>query len=60
MAKISIDKKGQARITIPSEIIQLKGWTDKTEIFVSPLLQQPNEKLNPETPIFIKEIKGSK
>jgi hypothetical protein len=60
MAKISIDKNGQARITIPSEIIQLKGWTDKTEILVSPLVQQPNEKLNPETPIFIKEIKGSK
>ena len=60
MAKISIDKNGQARITIPSEIIQLKGWTDKTEILVSPLIQQPNEKLNLETPIFIKEIKGSK
>jgi len=60
MAKISIDKNGHARITIPSEIIQLSGWKDKTEILVSPLIQQPNEKLNSETPIFIKEIKGTK
>ena len=39
MAKISIDKKGQG--TNHHSLSQLKGWTDKTEIFVSPLLQQP-------------------
>ncbi|MGI0059539.1 MAG: hypothetical protein ACREBJ_07200 [Nitrosotalea sp.] len=57
MAKISIDEKGQARITIPSEIIQMKGWNKSTEILVSPLLLQPIDKLGSDTPIVIKEIK---
>ena len=57
MAKISIDKNGQARITIPSEIVQLKGWNNETEILVSPLIQQPQSDLNSETPIMINEIK---
>ncbi len=59
MAKIYIDKNNQARITIPSEVIELKEWSEKTEILVSPLLQHPNEKLDKTTPILIKEIKGN-
>lgn len=56
--KITGVKQGQAKITISSEIIKLKGWTDDTEIYFTPFISNPNEKITKDTPIILKEIES--
>jgi len=56
MAKITIDKKGQARITIPTDIVQLKGWDQSVEIIFVPFVQEPGRGIDSDTPILLKEI----
>jgi hypothetical protein len=56
--KISGWKKGQATLTIPSDIMKLKGWDDGTDLYFTPFVQNPNEKFTKDTPIILKEIEG--
>ncbi|KKW34781.1 MAG: hypothetical protein UY82_C0059G0002 [Candidatus Uhrbacteria bacterium GW2011_GWC2_53_7] len=60
MAKISVDKNGQATITIPADIIKLTGWDGSTELLFIPFLQDANSGLDKSTPIVLKEVKKIK
>lgn len=62
MVKISITKgkkegSAQATITIPVDIMKLKGWTDGSELYFTPFLKEPNDRITEDTPIILKEIK---
>jgi len=65
MVKVSVtqnDKKEitQATITIPMDILRLKGWDGDTELYFTPFMKDPNEGISDDTPIILKEIKGAK
>lgn len=49
--------KGQCKITIPSEIINLTGWDDGDELIFIPHLKDPDLTLSPDASIFLKKIK---
>lgn len=59
MTKINIVGK-QAKITIPTEIIDLTGWSKETEIILMPYIEKPDLPVNEDTPILIKKIKKGK
>jgi len=50
----------QLRINIPKEIAELKGWTDKTDLYFVPFLENPNSELDENTPILIRAGKIKK
>tara|TARA_Y100000310_G_scaffold182007_1_gene182023 strand:+ start:4110 stop:4295 length:186 start_codon:yes stop_codon:yes gene_type:complete len=50
----------QFRVSIPKEIIELKGWDENTELIFVPLLQDPSKEVSKDTPIIIKEFKKAK
>ncbi len=55
----SRNKKGkivQLKVSIPTEIIKLKGWNDKTELIFTPYIPDPNCKITKDTAIILKEI----
>ncbi|KKG17068.1 hypothetical protein EO98_18440 [Methanosarcina sp. 2.H.T.1A.6] len=56
MVKIQSAKKGQYRIGIPKEIIELTGWDENTELHFIPFLVNPLDPITPDTPILIKKI----
>ena len=63
MVKISVNEnkkheQTQATITIPVDIMKLKGWDGKTELYFTPFMKDPNEKITNDTPIILKEIKN--
>ncbi len=60
MPKISVDKNGQATITIPVDVMKLMGWDNDTELLFVPFLMDPKTELDKSTPIVLKEIKKRK
>ncbi|MCK4859967.1 MAG: hypothetical protein KAS87_05355 [Candidatus Omnitrophica bacterium] len=44
------------RITIPSEIMNLKGWSEGTELIFVPFNQDAKDTLERETPIVLNEV----
>lgn len=50
----------QLRINIPKEIAELKGWNEKTDLFFVPFLQNPDSKLDEDTPILIRATSKKK
>ncbi|MCK5281776.1 MAG: hypothetical protein KAK00_00030 [Nanoarchaeota archaeon] len=59
MVKITKANK-QLRINIPKEIAELKGWDEHTDLSFIPFLQNPDSKLDKDTPLLIKEIDTKK
>ncbi|GEM_PF-2057457 len=57
MAKITISKSGQGVITVPKEIMELKGWDNTTEILITPFFPEPKSIVSEDTPIVISEVK---
>ena len=47
----------QFRITIPQEIVSLKGWDEDTEILFIPLMSDTSKELTKDTAILLKEAK---
>ena len=60
MPKISVDKNGQATITIPVDVMKLMGWDNDTELLFVPFLMDPKTELDKSTPIVLKEIRKRK
>ena len=60
MPKISVDKNGQATITIPVDVMKLMGWDSDTELLFVPFLMDPKTELDKSTPIVLKEIRKRK
>ena len=60
MPKISVDKNGQATITIPVDVMKLMGWDSDTEVLFVPFLMDPKTELDKSTPIVLKEIRKGK
>ena len=50
----------QLRINIPKDIAELKGWDENTDLSFVPFLQSPDQELDKNTPIIIKEVKRKK
>ena len=50
----------QLRINIPKEIAELKGWTEKTDLYFVPFLQSPDSELDENTPIIIRAARPKK
>lgn len=62
MVKISVTKNTkkeitQATITVPVDIMRLKGWDENTELYFTPFMRDPNEDVSTSSPIILKEIK---
>ncbi len=47
---------GGNRITISSEIMELKGWKVGTEVIIFPVVKNDGETLTKDTPIEIREV----
>ena len=60
MPKISVDKNGQATITIPVDVMKLMSWGSDTELLFVPFLMDPKTELDKSTPIVLKEIRKRK
>jgi len=58
---VRITKSGsQFRINIPKEIVELTGWDTNTNLIITPLLKEPSEPINENTPILLKKVVFSK
>ncbi|WAI01816.1 hypothetical protein [Methanogenium organophilum] len=54
---VKILKSGkQYRINIPKDILSMTGWNEDTELIITPLLKDPTEPINQNTPIIIKKV----
>jgi len=58
MVKIQMTKTGQAKVTIPSEIMKLMKWNEKTEVIFVPYIQNPQKPVTSRIPIILKEKTG--
>ncbi len=58
MVKIHVTKTGQAKLTIPSEIMKLMKWDRETELIFVPYIQDPQRPMTSKTPIILKEKTG--
>lgn len=55
MVKISKSGK-QYTISLPKDIREMKGWDENTKLMLLPFVESPNEEIDDDTPIILKEV----